>query len=112
MKSRSARILGYSSAVVLALGVFGPALWFVRPTVGYTICADFETMPDNDDSLEQWLLGQPRVALAHIERNGRTLEVFYLINRNRFEKLPDVQGQCALLGYAGQASPFRDCWRR
>jgi hypothetical protein len=111
MKSRSARMLGYSVAlgIVLAFGVYGSALWFLRPSVGYTVCADFETMPDNDDHLERWLLSQPRVSTVHLERNGRTLEVFYLINRNRFEPLPDLQGQCALLGYSGPGSAFRDC---
>lgn len=98
--------------VLLGLGGVGSALWFIRPSLGYTICADFKTMPDNDDSLEQWLLSQPRVAMVHIERNGQTLKVFYIINRNRFEKLPDVQRQCAHLGYAGSAAAFRDCGNR
>jgi hypothetical protein len=102
---------GCAALIVLLLVALWLATGFLRPSVGYTMCAEFASLPADDQALEQWLRKQPHVHTVHAKRDGRTLEVFYIINRNRFQKLPDVQAQCAVLGYSGQVAPFRDCGR-
>lgn len=100
---------GCAAFIILALVAL---VWltsvFLRPSVGYNICAEFASMPADDEALEQWLRTQPHVHNVYAKRDGRRLEVFYIINRSPFERLPDVQAQCAVLGYAGQVGPFRD----
>lgn len=111
---RSRQIYAFAVVIVLVLsGFVWFALGYIRPSVGYTVCAEFASMPDDDEALEHWLRNQPDVAggTVHAKREGQRLEVFYIINRSRLQKLPDLQAQCVVLGYSGQVAPFRDCGR-
>ena len=114
MMARSRRTFAFAVVVALVLAGFALfALSYIRPSVGYTVCAEFASMPDDDEALERWLRNQPGVAggTVHTKREGDRLEVFYIANLSRFQKSPDLQAQCAVLGYSGQVAPFGDCGR-
>lgn len=101
--------------VVATAAVCWRAVGFVRPSVGYALCAEFTTLPSDDAALEQWLRDQPDVVghTVRVERSGATLSLFWIMSQDFLGdgRLPHVDAKCAELGYAGQVAPFRDCPR-
>ncbi len=76
------------------------------------LIADFDVMPADDSELSAWLRVQPGVApdSIHIFREGRSLTVFFGIDRNlrREPELPNLTKKCKELGYHGETGEFRD----
>jgi len=78
----------------------------------YSIETTFETMPKDDEGLENWLQGQPGImaGTVSVDRPGSDkLIVHFVMARNKagHPGLPDLEGKCKALGYAG-GGIFRD----
>ena len=101
--------------ILVGVAVLASAVLLVRhfcyADIGYTVMAQFATMPKDDSGLRHWLHAQPGVALAWTCRTNRTLKVFVLMTRNLSgrPRIPDLSAGCVALGYTGQDSGFRDC---
>jgi hypothetical protein len=100
--------------VVLALLGVGCYLFLrtAHASYGYTVAAEFASMPADDTQLADWLKDQEGVAAGSVRvaRSGRTLKVFFIMSRDLtgHPRFPDLQGVCKNLGYAGQVGAFAD----
>ena len=100
--------------ILIAVAVFAGGVLLIRhklhADLGYTVMAQFITMPKDDGGLRHWLAAQPGVNYAWTCRTNRTLKVFILMSRSLdgSPKIPDLEQGCSALGYAGQDSKFRD----
>jgi hypothetical protein len=116
-----------SNSVLISLGVLSGAvvgLWFlfthnVHASLGYCVEVEFGQMPPNDDALVEWLKVQagiiPRtVQVRRFGANGTELEISFIQQRTLAgdPPFPDLNQQCAALGYAQPKGNFVDCKNR
>jgi hypothetical protein len=100
------------------VGLLGTAGWWglhsIPASIGYDLEAEFETVPPNDERLEQWLGSQPGVATTVVKRERAgarwRVEVIYVITRDGWgqPRLPDLNAAAAELGYGKPDGRFRD----
>ena len=110
--------------VLISLGVLSGAvvgLWLlvthsVNASLGYCVEWEFGQMPPNDDALVEWLKVQPgiisrTVQIRRFGANGTELEVGLIQVRTLAgdPPFPDLDQQCAELGYAQPKGKFVDC---
>ena len=101
--------------LVCVVAVVAGAVLLLRHTIhasiGYTVMAEFSTMPKDDSGLRHWLHAQPGVVSAWTCRTNRTLKVLVVMSRSLAgsPKIPDLASGCSSLGYSGQDARFQDC---
>jgi len=78
----------------------------------FSVEAQFEQMPPNDEELEDWLKSHPAVApeSVGVYRNGKTLQVFFRQSRNYWSQAPtpNLDSKCKSLGYIGENAVFNE----
>jgi hypothetical protein len=104
--------------VALAMGAILYGSWFaftslVHASIGYSMEAEFQTMPVNDLEFKAWLRDQPGVvqSTVHVARpRDRTVLVVFIMSRDLrgYPTFPDLDRACKALGYGGRAGAFRD----
>ncbi|HVS72309.1 MAG TPA: hypothetical protein VHQ47_13725 [Phycisphaerae bacterium] len=108
---------------ILALLVIGvvEGLWLLSTTpasYGYSVEAQFSSLPANDEALAGWLKARPGVVArsVHVERggeDGKVLRVKFIQSRGLWGR-PATQGldqACRELGYGGVVEGFHDAER-
>jgi hypothetical protein len=90
-------------------------LRFIPASLGYSVEAEFASLPERDHELEEWLKTQPGVVshTVHVWRKDgepKILRIGFIMVRDGWDRppFPDLQGKCEALGYAGRTGPFRD----
>lgn len=113
MSKRTLRIL-IVVAIVLVAGYLGfrEAIRSMHVSFGYCVEAEFESLPMDDQALENWLKEQPGVVhhTGGICRGGpgnKTLRVMFIQVHRVRERPVDLNEACARLGYVAKER-FRD----
>ncbi len=108
-------LLWYGLFAAVVLGYY----WLnhlIQIPYGYTVQADFDTLPPDDRALKSWLLVQPGI-VAHTVHFGRVgpdrkiVRIMFTQVRNQAgdPPFPDFDKACRELGYTGGSSRFRHC---
>jgi|SRR5690242_14795966 hypothetical protein len=102
--------------VVAVLAAVGAAGWWglhwIPFDMGYSLEAEFESVPPDDEPLQRRVRSHPGVYLAGVNRqrvgHRWRIEVIFGLSRNGWEpRLPDLDAATADLGYRGPDGPFR-----
>lgn len=119
MEAKARRTFRLSICIVLVIATGAAALvycvrHFVYVPFGYSLVATFAKLPPDDERLTEWLKVQPGVSehtvlVQRIAANNQTLKVIFVQVHNSAHEpaLPDLDAQCAAMGYHGQEEPFR-----
>ena len=105
---------------MLSLALMAGAHWLREnafASIGFCVEAHFATLPADDRHLIDWLKTEPGVVAhtVHVKRFGvdrKSLRVIFIQSRNVIKQdrpFPNLDAQCAQLGYLGPDVTFRDC---
>jgi len=106
-------LIGFAIAGVILLGVRECFRQFVYASFGFCLEGEFTTLPVDDKALCEWMKTQPHVypynvAVCRVGPDGKTVRVSFIQARNLagHPPLPDLDGACEALGYAGPKGNF------
>jgi hypothetical protein len=84
----------------------------VKASIGYSIRVDCESLPPDDEAIEQWLKTQPGIVerTATVHRDGKSVRMGWIMVQSigpRKPPVPDIRAALERFGYHG-AGPIRD----
>lgn len=101
---RIVKYLAVGVAVLLVLLLARQlALQKVRASFSYGVRAEFREVPPEDKELEQWLASQPGVVRVGVGRDGKVIQVVWIMVQNLrgSPSAPDIRSEFERLGYRG-----------
>jgi hypothetical protein len=109
-----ATILLVGAALLLVAGAW-VGLHFIPASVGYTVEAEFASLPADDHELEAWLKTEPGVVphTVYVWRKKaapKVVVVDFTMVKSEWGSppFPDLEAACERLGYRGRVGKFKD----